>query len=69
MNRIFALLVMLLAVAEPAHAYVGPGSGLAFLGSLFALVGAIAVALIGFVWYPVKRLMARRNQDEDTDEA
>lgn len=69
MNRIFALLVMVLMAAEPAYAYVGPGSGLAFLGSLFALIGAVGVALVGFVWYPIKRLMGRRDKDEDTDEA
>ena len=69
MNRLAALMVLALLSAEPAHAYLGPGSGLAFLGTLLALVGAIAVALAGFVWYPIKRLMSRRDEVEDTDEA
>lgn len=69
MNRFAALIVMILLAAEPAHAYIGPGSGLAFLGTLLALVGAVAVALVGFIWYPIKRLLSRRDPDEDTDEA
>ena len=54
---------MLSAFAEPAYAYVGPGSGLAFIGTLVALIGAVAAALLGFVWYPIKRLIrAVRNR-------
>ena len=68
MHRIIALMALLLAMEAPAFAYVGPGSGLAFLGSLVALLGAIGVAIVGFVWYPVKRLMRRRRErDEDED--
>ena len=66
MVRIIALFMVSLLAADPAFAYMGPGSGLAFVGSLVALVGAVVVGLFGFVWYPVKRLMrARRARDED----
>jgi hypothetical protein len=44
-----------------AAAYVGPGAGLSALGSLLALIAAVLVAIAGFVWYPVKRLLRRRN--------
>ena len=43
-----------------ALAYVGPGAGLSVLGALFALLAAVALAIVGFVWYPVKRLLRRR---------
>lgn len=43
-------------ISSPAWAYVGPGAGLTALGSLVALIGAIGLALVGFIWYPVKRL-------------
>jgi hypothetical protein len=42
-----------------AHAYVGPGAGLTALGTVLALVAAVLFALVGFVWYPMKRLMKR----------
>lgn len=46
-------------VSSPAWAYVGPGAGLTALGSLVALFGAIGLALVGFIWYPAKRLRRR----------
>lgn len=48
-----------------ALAYVGPGAGLSVLGALFALLAAIALAVVGFVWYPVKRLLLRRRGGGD----
>jgi len=42
-----------------ALAYVGPGAGLTAIGTIVALLGALALAVVGFVWYPVKRLMRR----------
>jgi len=43
-----------------AHAYVGPGAGLSAIGSVLALVGATLLLIVGFVWYPIKRLLKRR---------
>lgn len=52
-------LLLLLASNAPAFAYMGPGAGLTALGSLVALVGAIALAVVGFLWYPLKRMFSR----------
>lgn len=38
-------------------AYVGPGAGLSAIGAVLALIGAVLLAIVGFVWYPVKRLL------------
>lgn len=55
--RIFGFLALLfLAVPEPAAAYVGPGTGLAVIGAALAVVGSVLLGVVGFVWYPVKRL-------------
>jgi len=43
-------------VPTPVAAYVGPGVALAAIGAALAFLGAIAMAVGGFVWYPVKRL-------------
>jgi hypothetical protein len=45
--------------ASPAQAYLGPGSGLTALGSIIALLGVIGLGIVGFLWYPVKRLLKR----------
>lgn len=68
---LLSLIAMILLVPATASAYVGPGAGLSAIGSMLALVGAIVLAIVGFIWYPVKRLMrrfgtgrARRRQSE-----
>ena len=38
-------------------AYVGPGAGLSAIGAFFALVAGVLVAIVGFIWYPIKRLI------------
>ena len=54
-----------------AVAYIGPGAGLSALGSLLALLGAVLLLIVGFVWYPVKRMMrkwkAARAAEDDTE--
>ena len=38
-------------------AYVGPGAGLSAIGAFLALVAGVFVAIVGFIWYPIKRLI------------
>ena len=47
---------MILALATPAWAYVGPGAGLTVIGAALAFIAAIVLVILGFVWYPIKRL-------------
>ena len=49
-------------VPQVALAYIGPGAGLSAIGTLLGLVGAILLAIVGFVWYPVKRLLKARRK-------
>lgn len=59
-----ALMLAIGVMATPALAYVGPGAGLSAIGSLVALVAAIGLAVVGFVWYPIKRLRRKRKSAE-----
>lgn len=52
-----------------AHAYVGPGAGLTAIGTMVALMAALILAIIGFVWYPVKRLMRSNKTPTAVDES
>ena len=45
--------------------YVGPGSGLAAFGSLIAVIAAGALVVIGFVWYPVRRVLRARRASRE----
>jgi len=44
-----------------AMAYVGPGVGLGVLGTLFGLFAAVALALFGLFWYPLKRAFSKKS--------
>jgi hypothetical protein len=60
MRYLAVLVIGLLCLApSPAMAYVGPGSGLSAIGAALALVGGVVLAIVGFIWYPVKRLLFR----------
>lgn len=65
--RKYVFFLMFLAIAAPAHAYVGPGSGLTFVATLLALVAAVVTGIAGFIWYPIKRILrgvrGRRRND------
>ncbi|MGH8583534.1 MAG: hypothetical protein ACREWG_12275 [Gammaproteobacteria bacterium] len=63
----FKLLVLWVATssllaAASASAYIGPGSGLSAIGSMLALLAATMVAIFGFIWYPLKRLLRKRKE-------
>lgn len=46
-------------IIEVLPAYIGPGAGLGSVGALAALVGAAFLIVVGFVWYPAKRIIRR----------
>jgi uncharacterized membrane protein len=58
----------LIQVPQLAHAYIGPGAGLSAIGTLVALIGAILLAIVGFVWYPLKRLLRKNNKTTNTSD-
>ncbi len=55
----FLLVSVILLLAPVTTAYVGPGAGLSAIGSALALIGAILLGIVGFFWYPVKRLVRK----------
>lgn len=57
---IMAIIVAVTAFPPDSQAYVGPGAGLSAIGSVLAVAGALVLGVVGFIWYPIKRL--RRNR-------
>ena len=54
----------LLVAGDAASAYVGPGAGVTAIGTVLALVAAALLAIVGFVWYPLKRILGRKQAPE-----
>jgi hypothetical protein len=52
-------ITLMLAVPQVAVAYIGPGAGIAAIGTVLALIGGILLAIVAFIWYPIKRLVAK----------
>jgi len=45
-----------------ASAYVGAGTGLTAIGAVIAFVASVVLAFVGFIWYPIKRLLRARSK-------
>lgn len=58
-----------LAPAAQVHAYVGPGAGLSALGIVVGLIAAVLLGIVGFIWYPIKRLLKLRRERSEAARA
>lgn len=65
-TTLLLVLFFLLVVLSPinALAYVGPGTGLSAIGSFLALLGGVIIAIIGFLWFPIKRMLGKKKSQE-----
>lgn len=57
-----AILGLVALAPGTALAYVGPGAGLSAIGTFLALLAACVLAVVGFIWYPVKRLLGGKSR-------
>ena len=61
MRLLFAL--VLLVFSSSAFAYIGPGAGVSFLGSVWAVLAGMVLAILAIlIWpirYPIRRLRRR----------
>lgn len=60
----FGLALLVLVYSGAAQAYIGPGAGLGVIGTLIAFIGTVLLAIVGFVWYPVKRVLRKKRHAE-----
>lgn len=51
-----------------ASAYVGPGAGLSLLGALWALIVAVAAAVIFLFAWPIRRMRRRKREAMELEE-
>jgi hypothetical protein len=61
------VIALLLAVPQVAVAYIGPGAGIAAIGTVLALIAGILLAIVAFIWYPIKRLLAKIKKKKMTN--
>lgn len=72
MFRKLAFLLALAGAAAPAAAYIGPGAGISFVGSLFTWIIGILIALFAILFWPIRALIRRarggKGQPDSGDE-
>jgi len=49
-------------------AYVGPGVSVTTIGIVILIGVAILVAIFGFLWYPIRRLLGKGKDTEEEDD-
>lgn len=58
-----------LLVPTAAAAYGGPGSVITGIGAFLAALAAVAAAVLGFLWFPLKKLIRKVRGDPAGPEA
>lgn len=56
------IIFILLFSPMSVMAYLGPGATVSTIGALLAAIAGIIVAIFGFLFYPIRRLIRRRKK-------
>ncbi len=59
--------LLVLFFSTNAYAYIGPGMGGGIVAATLGIVVAIVVALLGIVWFPIKRALKRVRTNKEND--
>ena len=65
MQLIYFTVVIFFSVIGDVHAYVGPGLGLGAIGAFVGVVISVFLAIVGFIWYPIRRMLKKRKMKND----
>lgn len=69
-NKRLALIAAAMTIAampSTGYCYVGPGIGITLLGSLWAVLAAVVMAIAGILFWPVRALLRRRKRDKQAN--
>lgn len=63
-----AFYFLLIIISFPAEAYLGPGLGAGIIATVVGVLGAVVLAIIGLVYYPLKRFLRNRKVNKIEDD-
>ncbi|MCB1885887.1 MAG: hypothetical protein KDG89_18210 [Geminicoccaceae bacterium] len=63
--RVAYLALIVVTLATPAFAYIGPGAGITMLSALWGVVVAVALAIGAVLFWPIRALMRRSRRKAD----
>ena len=62
MKRFYCFSAIFVLLSTSAFAYIGPGAGLGAIITFAAIVLGLLLLIVGFLWYPLKRMLKKRRQ-------
>jgi hypothetical protein len=68
-NVVICCMTGLVVYPVSVLAYVGPGVGLTAIGTGLAVIAGLLLSLIGFIWYPLKRLFGGKRKHMNDESA
>ena len=70
MHKLVILLIITSStlISSSAYAYIGPGMGSGMVAATIGILLAIFAALLGILYYPIKRFFKNRKQKKPTNE-
>ena len=66
-NHSLLLFSIIFLISLPVHAYIGPGMAGGVIAAIFGFIAAIFLALIGILYYPIKRAIQNRKKRSNKD--
>ena len=60
----YSFLLIFFLYIDTASAYVGPGLGMGAIGVIIGIIAAILLAILGVIWYPLKRMLRKNVSTE-----
>ena len=63
-----AIIFLLIVAPHSAMAYIGPGAGITAFGTVIVFIFSILLAIIAFLWYPIKRLLSKIKKKNKSDQ-
>jgi hypothetical protein len=64
-NPLILQIFLIASLQSSIPAYIGPGTGLSAIGAVLAILAGILIAIFGFFWYPIKRLLGKGKKDQE----
>ena len=64
MFKLILKILFFLFITTSSYAYLGPGVGGGVIAATIGVIVAIIAALFGLIWFPVKRLLKKRKENQ-----
>jgi len=64
MYKLILVFLIIISSYTNAEAYLGPGAGGGIILAIFGIIIAVFAAIIGLIWFPLKKLFKNRKKEK-----